>query len=75
MVQHSSPPPLRAVVLDLISRRARAEPDAELSDEDYFLAQLRAAVAMDERPGARLHALYGGVRPDRLRGLLAGHSD
>jgi hypothetical protein len=46
-----------------------------MSDEAYFLAQLRAAIAGGETPTDRLRARYGDARPDRLCRLYARYAD
>ncbi len=54
--------PIRATVIDLIARAAEALPGDPMTDEDYFLAQLRAAIAPEDTPVSRLAARYGVER-------------
>lgn len=69
------PAPVRAAVLDLIARAEAARPGDPLSDEEYFLGQLRAAIAAGQSPVERLRARYGSSRPDRLCRLYARYAD
>lgn len=59
MAQPTPRDPVRATVLDLILRTHVAGPEDPLSDEAYFLDQLRAAVAPLDTHVARLRARYG----------------
>jgi hypothetical protein len=63
------------VLLDLIARAEAAAPGDPISDEEYFLRQLRAAIAGGESPTDRLRARYGSGRTDRLCRLYARYSD
>jgi len=67
--------PIRPAVLDLIARAEAAAPGDPISDEQYFLDQLRAAIAGGESPIARLRARYGGAGADRLCQLYARYAD
>jgi hypothetical protein len=67
--------PIRPAVLDLIARAEVAAPGDPISDERYFLDQLRAAIAGGESPVDRLRARYGDLRSDRLRHLYARYAD
>ena len=67
--------PIRPAVLDLIARAESAAPGDPISDEQYFLDQLRAAIAGGESPVDRLRARYGAVGADRLCQLYARYSD
>ncbi len=67
--------PIRSVVLDLIARAEAAAPEDPIADEEYFLNQLRAAIAGGESPVDRLRARYGGGRPDPLCHLYARYCD
>jgi hypothetical protein len=66
---------IRPAVLDLIARAETAAPGDPISDEEYFLRQLRAAIAGGESPTDRLRARYGSGRCDRLCRLYARYSD
>lgn len=67
--------PIRPAVLDLIARAEAAVPGDPISDEEYFLRQLRAAIAGGDSPADRLRARYGCGRTDRLCRLYARYSD
>lgn len=67
--------PIRPAVLDLIARAETAAPGDPISDEQYFLEQLRAAIASGGSPVDRLRARYGGAGTDRLCRLYARYSD
>lgn len=67
--------PIRPRVLDLIAQAQLAPPGDPISDEEYFLQQLRAAIADGEDPVDRLRARYGFYRPDRLSRLYARYAD
>ena len=67
--------PIRPRVLDLIARAEMAGPEDAESDEAYFLAQLRAAIAGGESPVDRLRGRYGVGRTDRLCQLYARYAD
>ncbi len=67
--------PIRPAVLDLIAKAEAAHPGDPLSDEEYFLAQLRAAIAGGEEPVDRLRSRYGLGRTDRLCRLYARYPD
>lgn len=68
--------PIRPVVLDLIAQAQAAAPGDPMSDEEYFLAQLRAAVAGGGAGRVeRLRASYGLGRTDRLCRLYARYTD
>lgn len=67
--------PIRPAVLDLIARAEAAAPDDPISDERYFLDQLRAAIAGGESPVERLRARYGAPRADKLCRLYARYAD
>jgi hypothetical protein len=69
------PIPLRPRLLEIIAAAEAAGPGEPMSDEAYFLAQLRAAIAGGESPGDRLRARYGDARPDRLCRLYARYAD
>ncbi len=69
------PAPIRSRVLDLIAQAQLAPPGDPITDEQYFLDQLRAAIAGGESPVDRLRARYGLYRPDRLSRLYARHAD
>jgi len=71
----STSPRIRPAVLDLIARAQTAASDDPISDEQYFLDQLRAAIAGGESPVDRLRARYGGFRADRLSRLYARYAD
>lgn len=75
MVRPAPRTPIRPAVLDLIARAEMAAPDDPISDEEYFLRQLRAAIADGESPSDRLRARYGSDRTDRLCRLYARFSD
>ncbi len=62
-------------MIELIARAETAAPDDPMSDEAYFLAQLRAAIQGGESPVARLRARYGSARPDQLSRLYARYMD
>lgn len=67
--------PVRPAVLRLISQAETAAAGDPLSDEEYFLRQLRAAIAAGESPIDRLRNRYGGSRDDRLCRLYARYAD
>lgn len=67
--------PIRPALLELIARAETAAPGDPISDEHYFLDQLRAAIAGGESPVDRLRARYGGFGTDRLCQLYARYSD
>lgn len=67
--------PIRPAILELIARAETAGPGDPISDEQYFLDQLRAAIAGGESPIDRLRARYGGVGTDRLCRLYARYPD
>lgn len=67
--------PLRPVVLDLIARAEAAAPGDPISDEAYFLAQLRAAITAGDSPMERLRARFGTERSDPLCRLYARYAD
>jgi hypothetical protein len=67
--------PARPVVLDLIAQAEAAAPGDPISDEEYFLAQLRAAIAAGESPVDRMRRRYGSAGPDRLCRLYARYAD
>lgn len=67
--------PIRPAVLDLIARAETAAPGDPISDEQYFLEQLRAAIASGGSPVDRLRARYGDAGGDRLCRLYARYSD
>ncbi len=66
--------PLRPAVLRLISQAESAGPGDPMSNEEYFLGQLRAAIASGESPADRLRNRYGANRNDRLRNLYARYA-
>lgn len=74
MAQTSLPGPIRANVLELISRSEAAKPGDRLTDAEYFLEQLRAVVGTSS-PTTRLRDHYGAGRTDRLCRIYAIHSD
>lgn len=67
--------PIRPAVLALIARAETAAPGDPISDEQYFLGQLRAAIAGGQSPVERLRARYGYGGADRLCHLYARYSD
>ncbi len=67
--------PVRSAVLDLIARAEAAVPGDPISDEQYFLDQLRAAITAGESPVERLRGRYGSGRTDRLCRLYARYAD
>lgn len=67
--------PSRPVVLDLIARAELAGPEDPISDEAYFLAQLRAAIAAGESPVEQLRGRYSSGRTDRLCRLYARYGE
>jgi hypothetical protein len=67
--------PIRPAVLDLIARAEAAAPGDPISDEEYFLAQLRAAISGGEEGADRLRALYGLGRTDRLCRYYARYAE
>jgi hypothetical protein len=67
--------PVRPAVLRLISQAECAQPGDPMSDEDYFLRQLRAAIAAGDSPTDRLRSRYGDIRNDRLCKLYARYAD
>lgn len=67
--------PIRPTVLRLISEAQSAAPDDPMSDEAYFLDQLRAAIAAGDSPAARLRSRYGALRSDPLCRLYARYVD
>ncbi len=67
--------PIRPAVLELIARAEAAAPGDPISDERYFLDQLRAAIAGGESPVDRLRARYGALRTDTLCRLYARYAD
>jgi hypothetical protein len=75
MTAHVRRPPVRQAVLDLIARAETAAPGDPISDEQYFLDQLRAAIRAGEGPVERLRARYGAGRPDQLCRLYARYAD
>lgn len=75
MTVHPRPLPSRSIVLELIARSESATPDDPMSDEEYFLGQLRAAIAAGESPVDRLRRRYGSGRTDRLCQLYARYAD
>lgn len=68
-------PHTRLALLDLIARAEAATPEDPISDEQYFLDQLRAAIAGGQSPVDRLRARFGAFRPDRLSRLYARYAD
>jgi hypothetical protein len=75
MTVHPRRIPVRPAVLDLIARAEAARPGDPISDEQYFLDQLRVAIAAGESPVGRLRARYGSGRTDRLCRLYARYAD
>ncbi|MBP7243086.1 hypothetical protein [Amaricoccus sp.] len=75
MTIHPHRIPSRPVVLELIAHAQDAAPSDPISDEEYFLAQLRAAIAAGESPVERLRRRYGAGGTDRLCRLYARYSD
>ncbi|MBP7000566.1 hypothetical protein [Amaricoccus sp.] len=75
MTFHSRRIPSRPVVLELIARSEGAAPEDPISDEEYFLAQLRAAIVAGESPMERLRHRYGTGGADRLCRLYARYVD
>jgi hypothetical protein len=75
MVRPAPRTPIRPALLELIARAETAAPGDPISDEEYFLRQLRAAIAGGESPTDRLRARYGSDRTDRLCRLYARYSD
>ncbi len=67
--------PIRPAVLDLIARAEAAAPGDPISDEEYFLAQLRAAIRGGENRADRLRAHYGLGRIDPLCRFYARYAD
>lgn len=75
MSQTAPRTPIRPTVLRLISEAETAGPDHPLTDEAYFLSQLRAAITAGESPIDRLRNRYGPSRHDPLCRLYARYSD
>lgn len=75
MTFHSRRIPARPVVLDLIAQAEAAAPGDPISDEEYFLAQLRAAISAGESPVDRLRRRYGTAESAHLCRLYARYPD
>lgn len=67
--------PIRPTVLRLIAEAETAAPGDPMSDEEYFLRQLRAAIVAGESPVDRLINRYGPTRKDPLCRLYARYAD
>lgn len=67
--------PVRPNVLRLIWEAESAAPGDPMSDEAYFLAQLRAAITAGDSPMDRLRSRYGIARGDQLSRLYARYAD
>lgn len=68
-------PSIRTALLDLIFEAGAAAPGEPMSDEAYFLAQLRAAIQSADSPAGRLRARYGADRGDILCRLYDKFAD
>lgn len=66
--------PVRPAILDLIAHAQTAGAGDPLTDERYFLDQLRAALAGGDRADD-LRESYGAARPDPLGRIMARYRD